>query len=255
MVGWRDFDASRPNSGHIALAELERMGKIGVLFEDRSDYYAPQNQETWAFGNGQNQMSILTQNVDMLHKKAGAVHITELHGRTSRLVCMQCGAYRSRDDFHTELESLNQQWLSQVLKEAPNDNAMRPDGDAHVARESYDDIIIPPCEKCGGFLKPDVVFFGDTVPKHRVERCRAAVDASDGLLCIGTSLAVHSAYRFVRAASSKGIPICILNVGETRAEQERLHLLKIEAPVGVTLTECVHHFESTTGTGGVVAQS
>jgi NAD-dependent deacetylase sirtuin 4 len=88
-------------------------------------------------------------------------------------------------------------------------------------------------------MKPDVVFFGDSVPKHRVERCRGAVDVAGGLLCVGSSLAVHSAFRFVRHAHKNGIPIAILNVGETRAETEGLNVVKIEAPVGPTLESTV----------------
>jgi NAD-dependent deacetylase sirtuin 4 len=154
---------------------------------------------------------------------------------------MQCGAQRDRKDFHNELEELNREWLEQALAEQDETSA-RPDGDAHVASENYSAIVVPACTHCGGFLKPDVVFFGDSVPKHRVERCLAALDAADGLLCVGSSLAVHSAYRFVRTAHNKGIPIAILNVGETRAETEGLDVLKIEAPAGPTLAACAAHF-------------
>jgi len=105
--------------------------------------------------------------------------------------------------------------------------------------------LVPSCTQCGvGFMKPDVVFFGDTVPRHRVERCRAAVQASDGLLCIGSSLAVLSAFRFVRTAVDEGIPIAILNVGETRAEVEGLNTTKIESPIGPTLSACLSHFSN-----------
>lgn len=150
---------------------------------------------------------------------------------------------RSREDFHDALENSNQQWLAQVVSEA-QETDLRPDGDGFVARDNYDDVDIPACKTCGGFLKPDVVFFGDSVPRHRVERCRAAVDASDGLLCIGSSLAVHSAFRFVRAAAANDIPIAVLNVGETRAEVEGLDLTKIESPVGPTLSACARHFSN-----------
>lgn len=220
------------------MAELERLHKIGVTFRDDPSYHDPTTEERWAFGSGQNDVSIITQNVDNLHKRAGAFHVTELHGRTSRLKCMNCGAFRSRDDFHAELESLNETWLAEVLSEK-QEGDQRPDGDGFVPRSDYHDVSVPPCNVCGGFLKPDVVFFGDSVPRHRVERSRAALDASDGLLCIGTSLAVHSAFRFVRAAQKKGIPIAILNVGETRAEAEGIEVLKVEAPIGSTLTACV----------------
>mmetsp|Transcript_24731 Transcript_24731/g.27632 ORF Transcript_24731/g.27632 Transcript_24731/m.27632 type:complete len:175 (-) Transcript_24731:100-624(-) len=92
-----------------------------------------------------------------------------------------------------------------------------------------------------GFYKPDVVFFGDTVPKHRVALCHDAVQECDGILAIGTSLTVHSVYRHVRAASTKyGVSTAIVNVGDTRAELEGLeNIVKIEAPVGDVLQRCV----------------
>ena len=241
MVGWRDFDKREPNAGHYALAELERLGRIGVTFEDKAEYYPHNAAVDWTSSSGHRRMSLITQNVDSLHRRAGSGHMTELHGRTDRLKCMQCGAQRDRKDFHNELEELNREWLEQALAEQDETSA-RPDGDAHVASENYSAVVVPACTHCGGFLKPDVVFFGDSVPKHRVERCLAALDAADGLLCVGSSLAVHSAYRFVRAAHNKGIPIAILNVGETRAETEGLDVLKIEAPAGPTLAACAAHF-------------
>ena len=241
MVGWRKFDSMQPNSGHYALADLERLGKIGVTFEDKEEYYSQDREMDWMASSGDQRLSLITQNVDSLHRRAGSVHLTELHGRTDRLRCMQCGAYRDRIDFHDDLEDLNHDWLQKALDKTDETEA-RPDGDAYIASEDYSAVVVPPCTHCGGFLKPDVTFFGDSVPKHRVERCRAAVDASDGILCIGTSLAVHSAFRFVKQAERNGIPIAILNVGETRAEAEGIDVLKIEAPAGPTLEACVAQF-------------
>lgn len=237
LVGWRSFDLRQPNAGHVALAELERNRKIGVTFDDSPDYHSPTSDEyRYLFGNGQQTLSIVTQNVDALHQRAGSVDVTELHGRTSRLKCMQCGALEDRNVFTEKLESLNREWLEKALADY-DANDMRPDGDAQLKSQNYNDLIIPPCTSCGtGFLKPDVVFFGDSVPPHRVTRCRAAVEASDGLLCIGTSLSVHSAFRYARLAASRGTEVCILNVGETRAEAEGLPgVTKIEAPIGRTL--------------------
>lgn len=241
MVGWRNFDTRQPNIGHFALAHLEQVGKIGVAFEDQEEFYPQERDMDWMASSGDQRLSLITQNVDSLHRRAGSVHVTELHGRTDRLKCMKCGAHQDRVDFHDELEDLNDEWLQQALAEQDETSA-RPDGDAYVASDDYSAVIVPPCRQCGGFLKPDVVFFGDSVPKHRVARCRAAVDAADGLLCIGSSLAVHSAYRFVRHAQKNDIPIAILNVGETRAEAEGLDVLKIEAPAGPTLEACASHF-------------
>lgn len=243
MVGWRDFDSAKPNIGHFALASLERNKKIGATFEDHPDYY-PEHSDDWLLTDGQQQLSILTQNVDSLHRRAGSLHVTELHGRTDMLECMSCGAKRTRDSFHSELEDLNSEWLREALTQL-DETEQRPDGDAALQKERYDDIIVPPCEHCGsGFLKPSVVFFGDNVPKHRVARCTAAVDAADGILVVGSSLAVYSAFRHVRAAHRKGTPIAVLNVGETRAEVENLSVTKIEAPAGPTLALLAEHFEN-----------
>mmetsp|Transcript_20188 Transcript_20188/g.29702 ORF Transcript_20188/g.29702 Transcript_20188/m.29702 type:complete len:421 (-) Transcript_20188:165-1427(-) len=278
MMGWKEFAQKLPNDGHYALAELERMGKIGVAYKDSEEYYKPGDEDAelkWAFTNGSESrtMSIITQNVDGLHRKGGSdsTHITELHGRNDRLVCMTCGSFQCRHQFHDQLDDLNSAWVDRVRVEqdlqtqmqasstSSSEENLRPDGDAYVARDSFDEIDVPSCSSCnlgnGGsmhlgqpiterskqlgnhsFLKPDVVFFGDSVPKYQVNRCYAAVNACDGLLCIGSSLAVHSAYRFVNHAAENGIPIAILNVGETRAEVNKLDVLKIESPAGPTLS-------------------
>jgi NAD-dependent deacetylase sirtuin 4 len=236
MVGWRDFDTRQPNAGHVALRDLELIGKLGVTFEDSTDYHAISDQ--YYFGSGWNQVSIITQNVDHLHQRAGSQYVTELHGRTSRLKCMSCGHYRDRTDFTLELEDLNRDWLTEALANRET-TTMRPDGDAQLQKESYDDLFIPSCLECeSGFLKPDVVFFGDSVPLHRVSRCSAAVKNCDGLLCVGTSLAVHSALRFVKLASSLQKPIFILTVGGTRADNLP-GVVKVQAPIGATLTGLV----------------
>ena len=242
MVGWRNFDNALPNAGHFALAKLEQMNKIGVRFEDRAEFHSlGEESEEWMFGSGEQRLTIITQNVDSLHRRAGSRHVTELHGRTDMLQCMSCGAKRGRQDFHDELEFRNAEWLEAALKEAE----MRPDGDAALPEENYNVVDIPSCKSCKtGFMKPSVVFFGDSVPKNRVARCTAAVDAADGILVVGSSLAVHSAFRHIRAAHQKGTPIAILNVGETRAELEGLTCTKIEAPAGPTLSLVAKHFET-----------
>ena len=244
LVGWRSFDLRQPNEGHIALAALEYNRKIGVVFDDSPEYHSPTSDNRYLFGNGQQTLSIVTQNVDALHQRAGSVGVTELHGRTSRLKCMQCGALEDRNVFTEKLESWNQEWLNAALAGYHTDD-LRPDGDAHLQTQNYSDLMIPHCTYCGtGFLKPDVVFFGDSVPQHRVTRCRAAVEACDGLLCIGTSLAVHSAFRYARLAASRGTEVCILNVGQTRAEAEGLPgVTKIEAPIGNTLKGLVERLQ------------
>ena len=153
----------------------------------------------------------------------GTRHLLELHGRTDRLTCMQCGHTRDRRSFHEELEASNAEWLEAVLQASLESLDMRADGDAAVATENYKAVKIPVCLRCGdGFFKSDVVFFGDSVPAYRVKQCEAAVNACNGLLVVGSSLAVHSAFRHVRAAHKQGIPIAILNVGNTQAEVEGL---------------------------------
>jgi NAD-dependent deacetylase sirtuin 4 len=229
----------------MALAELEKQGHIGVAFEDKETYYQQDDEEDalrWAFTSGSQTLSVLTQNVDGLHRKAGSKYLSELHGRNDVLKCMKCGSFHCRHKFHDMLEDLNKDWVREINREkgfgegVSHSDRLRPDGDAHVNREVYDDVLVPPCPNCGiGFLKPDVVFFGDSVPRSRVNLCHAAVAASDGLLCMGSSLAVYSAFRFVQSASKKHIPIAILNVGETRAEKSGLDVLKIESPIGPTL--------------------
>jgi len=260
--------------GHIALAKLEQMGKIGVTYPDNTTYHPPTPTTTkytsstpdpehdHVYGRPRT-MSILTQNVDGLHRKAATRHVTELHGRNDRVRCMRCGAYESRYDFHDRLEERNGGWLADegggggVEEEVGGEDGegsstgrkrLRPDGDAYLQRNDYSDLVVPPCPTCladgeNGFVKPDVVFFGDSVPKHRVDRCYGAVGAADGLLCVGSSLAVHSAYRFVLAASKGGIPVAVLNVGETRAEVSGLDVWKVEAPSGPTLSALVRFFE------------
>mmetsp|Transcript_10828 Transcript_10828/g.15954 ORF Transcript_10828/g.15954 Transcript_10828/m.15954 type:complete len:369 (+) Transcript_10828:130-1236(+) len=242
MVGWRDFNERRPNEGHKALAQLESMGLLGVSFTDSEDYHHESNADAYYFGNGVQHMSIITQNVDYLHQRSGSQFVTELHGRTSRLRCWDCGQLRDRADFTQEMESLNQEWLENAIA-SYGEKSMRPDGDAKLANATYGSLVIPPCQSCGSFVKPDVTFFGDSVPKHRVRRCKAAVTTADGILCVGTSLTVYSAYRFVKLAAAQNIPICILNVGETRAECDGLKVTKIEAPIGTTLSKLVQQIQ------------
>lgn len=146
-----------------------------------------------------------------------------------------------RNEFHRHLEQQNRDWLNAAKDGYEETTEMRPDGDALVKNIEYNEVHVPNCPHCReGFLKPDVVFFGDTVPKNRVALCQSAVENADGILVVGTSLAVHSAFRHIRSANSQGTPIAILNVGETRAEAEGLdNLLKVEAPASDTLNFCV----------------
>jgi NAD-dependent deacetylase sirtuin 4 len=239
MVGWKGFDRAMPNHGHVALADLEKRGHLGVALKDRPEFYQPEELDNYYMqSTGTCKLAIVTQNVDSLHERGGSKDVIHLHGRGGHLRCMQCGKKHDRNEFHKELELMNHEWLAKAKEGYDESTEMRPDGDAMVNQVDYDEVHVPNCPHCQtGFYKPDVVFFGDTVPKHRVAFCQSAVEAADGILVVGTSLAVHSAFRYVRAAVSKGTSVAILNVGETRAEAEGLdHLLKVEAPAGDTLS-------------------
>ena len=193
MVGWTGVDAAIPNANHYALAALERVGKIDTL---------------------------ITQNVDRLHQRAGSKNVIDLHGRLDRAVCLDCGAHETRESLQTRLLA-NNPFVPEYRHIA------RPDGDADVPEDYISRISIPDCQSCGGTPMPDVVFFGGTVPKPRVELCSNAISRSSGLLVVGSSLQVYSGFRFCRQAEKHRIPIVIVNEGQTRADD--LATLKISA--------------------------
>jgi len=192
MAGWTYVAASRPNEAHRALARLEALGHIPLL---------------------------ATQNVDRLHQAAGHRQVVDLHGRLDRVRCLDCGAYLSRADLQEELAALNPDWHAAIVE-------IRPDGDAEVADDVVDGMQIPACRACSGVLMPDVVFFGGTVPRERVDTINAAIADADALLVAGSSLMVFSGFRFARAAHKAGKPVIIINRGKTRADD--LATIKIE---------------------------
>ena len=265
LVGYSPFSDAKPNLGHEALAKLETMGYIGVQLEDCTDFQHLGASCTAYGGTSavEKKISIITQNVDTLHSKAGAKHCLHLHGRGDLVRCMNCGLSRDRKDYHDELIEWNKDWLNKYVPDVQNGDAssppqLRPDGDAELDKKiSYDEFFIPSCCKCGSmnndlqlhqhlpaFFKTDVVFFGDSVPKHRFDISNAAIDAADGVLCIGTSLAVHSAFRLAKRAIERGTSLAILNVGQTRVEREGFGcgalVTKLESPIGATLDELVN---------------
>ena len=191
MVGWRHFATVRPNLAHHALAAMERRGRVELL---------------------------LTQNVDGLHEAAGSLNTVDLHGRLDRVRCMQCGDITSREAMQQRLEDANPAWLSMQATVAP-------DGDADLD-EDFSSFVIPPCTVCGGILKPDVVFFGENVPRARVDTAWAHLGRAEAMLVVGSSLMVYSGYRFVLEASRRGLPIASVNLGVTRADA--LLTLKVE---------------------------
>lgn len=191
MIGWRHFATVQPNLAHHALAAMERRGRVELL---------------------------LTQNVDGLHEAAGSLNTVDLHGRLDRVRCMQCGDITSREAMQQRLEDDNPAWLSMQATVAP-------DGDADLD-EDFSTFTIPPCTVCGGILKPDVVFFGENVPRARVDTAWAHLGRADAMLVVGSSLMVYSGYRFVLEASRRNLPIASVNLGVTRADD--LLTLKIE---------------------------
>ena len=196
-VGWEQFRSARPGASHRLLAALSP----GVF-------------ETTA---------VVTQNVDGLHSAAGSQPVIDLHGRLDRVRCQQCDALSARQALHQRMLSMNPA-LAARLPELAADAAQAPDGDAEVDRTSS--FRYPPCGLCGGILKPDVVFFGESARRDVVAAAFAALEAAEALLVLGSSLTVQSGLRFVRAAGRQGTPVVILNDGPTRADPDasvRLH--------------------------------
>lgn len=192
LVGWRRFGSARPNGAHHALAKLEA--------QDRSEI-------------------LLTQNVDRLHQSAGSARVIDLHGRLDLVRCMGCERRIPRDEMQEDLIALNPGWVDL-------DAAFAPDGDADLDGIDFDVFAVPPCRVCGGMLKPDVVFFGENVPKDRVEAAFQHVEQADAMLVVGSSLMVYSGFRFVQRAAKAGKPIAAVNMGRTRADD--LLAVKIE---------------------------
>jgi NAD-dependent SIR2 family protein deacetylase len=184
LIGWRRIRQAEPNDAHRALARLEAMGGIELL---------------------------LTQNVDRLHQVAGSVRVIDLHGRIDLVRCMDCERRSPRDAFQEELSRLNAEWVDLDATEAP-------DGDADLEGADFSTFVAPSCGYCGGVLKPDVVFFGENVPRDRVDLASRHLDEADGLLIVGSSLMVYSGFRFVQRAASLGKPMAAVNLGRTRAD-------------------------------------
>lgn len=197
-VGWSRIAEARPNAGHFAIAAAEKTGRL---------------------------VQVITQNVDGLHQAAGAHGVIDLHGRLDRVICTGCKNLLKRTDLDFLLRELN----PSVTKNAHIE--FSPDGDAEV--EAAADFKIPACPSCGGVLKPDVVFFGESVPIERAELATSFLDQADVLLVAGTSLTVNSGMRFARAAAKANKPIVIVNLGPTKADE--LALAKIEANTSLAL--------------------
>lgn len=203
MLGWPQMAAAAPNAGHAAMAALQAAGKVERL---------------------------VTQNVDGLHRRAGSAEVIELHGSLSQVTCLACGVSRPRSEVQRELERANPHFASLAAPAAP-------DGDAVLDARHLPGFVPPVCPSCAGIVKPDVVFFGENVPRSRVEAARAALARADAMLVVGSSLMVYSGYRFCEWAHRGGKPIAALNQGRTRADP--LLTLKVAAPCAETLVRVV----------------
>ena len=199
LIGWRRFQRAAPNATHRALTRLEQQSRLTAL---------------------------VTQNVDSLHQAAGSCAVIDLHGRLDRVRCLGCERQQPRDAFQAELARRNPAW-------ALRDAADAPDGDADLQAQDFSGFRVPPCPHCGGMLKPDVVFFGENVPRERVDAGMQALAEADAVLVLGSSLMVYSGYRFVHAAARAGKPAAAVNLGRTRADP--LLSLKIELPCAQAL--------------------
>ncbi|QHG84099.1 NAD-dependent protein deacetylase [Rhodococcus rhodochrous] len=201
-VGWKHMDAARPNAGHRALAALERAGSV---------------------------VGVITQNVDLLHTKASSRRVVDLHGTYAQVRCLSCEHRISRFTLHERLCAANPGFDDRMR--ATTGLEVAPDADAVVT--DTEDFVVVDCERCGGMLKPDIVYFGETVPRPRVDLAFSVVDSADALLVAGSSLTVQSGLRFVRRAAQRNIPVVVVNRGPTRGDA--LATLKLEAGTSETL--------------------
>ena len=207
-LGWRHIARAVPNDGHRAVAELSRRGLL---------------------------TGIITQNVDGLHQAAGASAVTELHGSLHWVICLSCGRRTPRTELARRLEAANPDWDAELAA------AIKPDGDADTDDEAIASFQVADCSACHGVLKPDVVFFGENVPRSRAEACYALVERSSTLVVLGSSLTVMSGFRYVRHAAGRQRPIVIVNQGVTRGDAYATATL--DAPLGPTLKALVASLE------------
>lgn len=203
FVGWPMVSQALPNSAHLALVTLEARGKLTTL---------------------------VTQNVDGLHGRAGHRSVIDLHGRIDKVVCLSCGDIQPRAALQQWMADAHPDWIGLDANSAP-------DGDADLVNVDVSRFRPPDCPGCGGLLKPDVVFFGENVPHARVAAARDALQGADAMLVIGSSLMVYSGYRFARMAREAGLPLALLTRGVTRADD--LATLKIEADCATALVNAV----------------
>jgi NAD-dependent SIR2 family protein deacetylase len=212
-LGWRTIAGATPNDGHHAVAALRTQG-----------YFS----------------GVITQNVDGLHRAAGTPGVVELHGRLDRVVCLDCRRTSAREDLDFRLRAANPTFEGAATR-------INPDGDVELAHEVVRGFHLVACTDCGsGVLKPDVVFFGENVPRPRVERCYRLIDEAGALLVLGSSLTVMSGLRFVRYAAKAGKPVLIINHGETRGDPHAT--VRVDLPLGQALTDLTARLTNTSST-------
>lgn len=199
FAGWHNIRLAKPNGAHFALAEMQRSKLVGTL---------------------------ITQNVDCLHDRAGSTDVIDLHGRLDQTICLQCGTRNERERWQLRLNEANPSWSASV-------DYYKPDGDAELNAEKLALFSVPDCERCGGIVKPDVVFFGENVPRDRVAAAMESVSRARALLVVGSSLMVFSGFRFARLAHQENIALAIVNRGKTRADD--IATLKLDADCGRAL--------------------
>jgi len=216
-VGWPRFSSAAPNAAHRALAELEEMGTVS---------------------------GIISQNVDGLHQAAGSRRVVELHGSLAAIRCLGCGSATGRAEFQDRLHSLNPEWVEGLARRADGPVESAPDGDAELPDWALESFRVPDCVACGGTLKPAVVFFGENVPGETVDEAWRLFAEGEVLLIVGSSLTVYSGRRFVYGAQRAGIPIAIVNLGQTRADEAAV--VRVEGRLGTVLPELVRSLRVST---------
>ena len=205
-LGWPRVSAAQPNESHTALVKLEQAGLLA---------------------------GVITQNVDRLHQRAGSQRVIDLHGRLDRVKCLDCSYVTSREAIQNWINNHNALPDTSSL-------TLRPDGDADLPAHYVSDFHVPHCRACGGVVMPEVVFFGGTVPGPVVDECYQMIDASEGMLVIGSSLSVYSGLRFCRYAVDQGKPLIILNQGQTRADDLCTH--KFSSSPFTVMAQCADYF-------------
>jgi NAD-dependent SIR2 family protein deacetylase len=206
-LGWHTFSTAQPNEGHRALAELELSG----------------------IADG-----VITQNVDGLHLRAGSLRVVDLHGTMDRVTCLRCGQFYARSSIAERIAETNP-WL-----DAPDAAELSPDGDVQIADPSR--FVLPDCTVCGGMLKPDVVFFGEFIPREKFSEASALVKRADALVIAGSSLVVNSGIRLLDQATRARMPVVIINRGVTKGDIRAT--VKIDAGTSETLVGLLEHLKA-----------